>query len=219
MKKGTIFIDLDGTIFDVSEKIYLVYRDILANFDAKILQKDEYLRLKREKTPLDAILKKTSAGDLRGQFEKLWDGLIESDHYLDFDKLVPKAKETLATLGGKFDLVLVTLRNNELGLEKELEKNGLKKIFRAVLVASGRGRENKHKLKSKMISGLDISGRKCAIVGDTETDILAGKDLKIKTVAVCGGMRRREFLAAYNPDFLLNNISEMENWCNCQLSD
>jgi len=52
------------------------------------------------------------------------------------------------------------------------------------------------------------------IVGDTETDILMGKHLVIKTIAVSSGMRNRKFLKKYKPDILIKDFSEIKNIIN-----
>jgi len=57
----TLFIDLDGTILDVSKRIYYVYRDILKKKNEKYLSQKDYLRLKRGKIPIEKILGKTKA--------------------------------------------------------------------------------------------------------------------------------------------------------------
>jgi phosphoglycolate phosphatase-like HAD superfamily hydrolase len=47
------------------------------------------------------------------------------------------------------------------------------------------------------------------VVGDTEADISAGKELGITTVVVTSGNRSREFLEALEPNFLINGLSEL----------
>ena len=46
-------------------------------------------------------------------------------------------------------------------------------------------------------------------VGDTETDILTGKEIKSKTIAVLNGMRNLERLKYLEPDFIIPTIHEL----------
>ena len=46
------------------------------------------------------------------------------------------------------------------------------------------------------------------IVGDTETDILTGQELGIRTVAVLSGMRTEDVLQAVGPDFVFKDLTQ-----------
>ena len=46
-------------------------------------------------------------------------------------------------------------------------------------------------------------------VGDSEVDICSGKELDMLTVAVTYGIRSKEFLEKLEPDFYLDNLSEI----------
>ena len=85
MKKEVIFIDLDGTISDVSERIYRLYREILKENNKKFVSKKDYLRLKRQKEGIKEILIKTKAEDILKKFKKEWKKNIESQNFLKFD--------------------------------------------------------------------------------------------------------------------------------------
>ena len=49
------------------------------------------------------------------------------------------------------------------------------------------------------------------VIGDTETDILAGKSLSIGTIAVLSGVRRRKRLASVKPDYIIRDISQLHH--------
>ena len=46
-------------------------------------------------------------------------------------------------------------------------------------------------------------------IGDTGEDILTGKSLGIKTIAVASGFLNNEILKEYEPDIILNGIEEL----------
>ena len=203
-KKAKIFIDLDGTILDVSERVYRVYKDILKKQNKKYLSKNKYFKLKREKTPLKEILAKTKAESILSKFEKEWERRIEDPNYLNLDKITFAKKKTLLTLKNHYKLVLITLRSHPKRLFNQLKKKKIDKIFDNVLALSEKAQIKKYgKLNKDSI-----------IIGDTETDILAGKHLGIKTVAIISGMRSRNFLKRYKPDVLIKDFSQIENLLN-----
>lgn len=212
MTKDIIFLDLDGTILDVSERIYRVYADILKNNGKnEIIPKKEYWEMKRNKTPLAEILKKTGAEDILEKFKKEWDDNVESAHYIkEYDSIFPGAVATLSALNNVFDLALITLRDNRNNLFEEIKDLDLEKFFKKIMVESGKGVKDKYLIKSRLIEEWGGSGQKIAIVGDTETEIMAGKQTGIKTVAVTSGIRSCQILSSYGPDFVIDKFSEIK---------
>ncbi|KAF0152190.1 MAG: phosphoglycolate phosphatase [Ignavibacteria bacterium] len=57
---------------------------------------------------------------------------------------------------------------------------------------------------------LHVEPHKTIIVGDTEMDIICGKKAGSKTCAVTYGYREKEFLEKQLPDFLIDNIEDLE---------
>ena len=82
------------------------------------------------------------------------------------------------------------------------KKKGIDKIFEKILIG---------KSKYKIIGGYDSYNKRSVIVGDTETDILAGKRFGLKTVAVTNGMRNRNFLKKYKPDVLIDDFLKLKH--------
>ena len=48
------------------------------------------------------------------------------------------------------------------------------------------------------------------MVGDTELDIMCGKNAKALTCTVTYGYRTKELLQQHNPDFFISNLSELK---------
>jgi phosphoglycolate phosphatase-like HAD superfamily hydrolase len=44
------------------------------------------------------------------------------------------------------------------------------------------------------------------IIGDTEADIIAGKQLGLRTFAVTSGIRNAAFLKAIEPDYVIDRV-------------
>ena len=207
---GTIFLDLDGTLLDTSTRHYKLYRDLLdekrlSNKESK-LSPEKFWHMKRTGIKTRDILPASLSDENIASFEDEWLQKIEKKSYLQHDELFPETKNILSYLNKEFNLVLVTLRNNKENLHWELSKLNLNSYFKFIL--SGKG-PKKNLVEEYLIK--NWNGEKCLIVGDTEEDIKTGLELKIPTVSVTCGIRSREFLEQYNPDFCINGFQEILN--------
>jgi phosphoglycolate phosphatase-like HAD superfamily hydrolase len=206
----TLFFDLDGPILDVSDKYYRVYSDILREMKFVPLDKKEYWEAKKNKIPDSEILEKSSASHLILEYIDERKKRIETPDYIKLDKLQKNAELVLNNLSQKNDLILVTLRNSKTALEAELEHLNLNKYIKAVLSSSGET-SNKWEVKKKLVTDYFQNNlpQNCWFIGDTETDILTGKSLDCKTVAVANGIRSKERLMKAEPDFIIDDIVDI----------
>lgn len=204
-----IFFDLDGPIIDVSEKYYRVYADILARQNVRALPKHDYWQAKREKTPDDVILKGAGA-PLVDNYRRERKKTIESDYYLSYDRLQDGAVAVLEDLSKKYELVLVTLRSHADQLKKELQYLDLNNYFAAVLTSSEET-SPRWTIKVSLIKGY-LAGKASdngVVIGDTETDILAGHNLGYRTIGVLNGIRSRRLLSEAKPTHLVDSIIDV----------
>jgi phosphoglycolate phosphatase len=211
MCKPKIFIDLDGTILDVSERIYQIYKKILKRYGKKILSKKEYIKLKKEKTSNLEILSKTNAEEVLIEFEKEWLENIEKKEFLKLDELSEENRKFLLNTKKDFSFILVTLRRNTDNLLYELKSKKISEIFDKVLVDDNGDTKENWKIKYDLIKSYG-GYNNAIIVGDTKTEIMAGKKLGLKTVAITSGMTSKDVLEKYKPDYLIKNISEIRKW-------
>jgi len=61
----------------------------------------------------------------------------------------------------------------------------------------------------KICKEVDVDVKETLMVGDTELDILCGKNANAKTCAVSYGYREVEDIKKYNPDYLINDLKEI----------
>ena len=64
---------------------------------------------------------------------------------------------------------------------------------------------------SEITVAYGIPPSRCIVVGDTEHDIRCARFAGARVVAVATGTRRREELAAYQPDLLLDDLAEFND--------
>lgn len=203
-----IFCDLDGTLLDVSDRNYSVYLELITKYNGKPLERDIYWDLKRKKTRWPELL--PMSGVAVDQLQSFLDDFIqkiESLEYLKLDTLFPSSLQTLDKLSEKYDCALVSLRRNEANLLKELEWLGIRGYFSKVL--SGHSESDGYDKKIQLITSAIEYNNKGVVIGDTEADIVTGKELGFTTIAITSGVRDRHFLSALRPDYLLGSIGDV----------
>jgi len=206
--KWTIFFDLDETLIDTSERHYTVYTDILDLYGIQnTLSKEEFWNQKRIGRKTVELLPKTSSKEFVQKFMDEWLKRIEDIRYLKYDSLLQESLHILSILEDKANLMLVTLRNNKENLFWELDNFGLNKYFKKILVGSPLKLKNKAPLIKNYIE--KHFKNNFIIIGDTEADISAGKELGIVSIAVTYGLRTKKFLTKLKPNFYLDTLSKL----------
>jgi phosphoglycolate phosphatase-like HAD superfamily hydrolase len=61
----------------------------------------------------------------------------------------------------------------------------------------------------KICKEVDVEPSNTLMIGDTELDIMCGKNAGAKTAAVTHGYRSIEILKTYNPDFMISDLYEI----------
>jgi phosphoglycolate phosphatase len=205
---GTIFLDLDGTLLDTSWRHYKLYKDILemkSPIDKEsVLSKEKFWHMRRIGKKTRDILPESLPDEIITSFEEEWLQKIEKKSYLRYDETFPWVKNILSDLSIEFNLILVTLRSSTENLHWELSNLNLKNYFKAVI--SGKG-PKKNLVENYLTSNHE--GKICFIIGDTEEDIKTGLELKIPVISVTCGIRSREFLEEFNPDFCIKDLNEI----------
>lgn len=210
--------DLDGPILDVSERYYQLYLDLLAELTGNAagqiapLPKGEYWHLKRANISEAEILRASGITDhdLACRYSELRLARLELSEYLGLDKPWPGIAEGLRAAGRKFVVIAATLRSSRWRLLAQLDALSLADVFAAVVSAPLRG-EERGKTKAALVGDL-CANRQGWFVGDTETDIIAGKELGWQTAAVSFGIRDETTLAAAQPDLMLSSPQQLIDW-------
>lgn len=195
-----IFFDLDGTLIDSKQRLYQLFQYLIPQSGFTF---EKYWMLKREKITHKIILEKYfKFQDLDlNEFENNWMQLIEDDEWLKLDKPFEGVSEYLLKLKkNDFSLYLITARQNRSKLNKQLETFGWENIFTEILVT-----EQKTE-KIDLISPFLSDEIQSWIVGDTGNDIITGKSLGQKTVAVLSGFQNKKILQSYKPDLIVENV-------------
>jgi phosphoglycolate phosphatase len=199
--KKSLFIDLDGPILDVSQRHFRICADILTMLGSRPLVNKHatYWRMKRNGDSLGVILRKFFKSPVdEAVFSYYWLQRIEQLEYLRLDRVPHFARTQLPKLRERFDLVLVTLRQCRETLNAQLKELQLLDLFCCILSRSPLD-SGSWELKRDLIASSGLLSLPAWIIGDSEVDILAGKALGMKTIAMLSGIRSSAALKEANP--------------------
>lgn len=198
-----IFLDFDGTIIDISNRHYYVYKKIVEKLKGTPLDKNMYWRKKRNKIPLPMLIAQSGlTEDSLELFIKYFVEEIEDPKNLLLDKLFSPSIRTLEFLSANNSLHLVSFRNNKKNAIEQIKNLGLSNFFSSIDVG--------HLTKSVFMKKHLIAGEKFIMVGDTEDDVLSAKQLNGTSIAVLSGIRNRRNLYKLNPDLVINTIGDLK---------
>lgn len=192
-----IAFDFDGTLVDVARRDWCVYTTLL---DGRLGQAFEpllfkpYWDLRRNKTVLSQLLPEGLNIDA---YIAARNKLIERRIFLELDTVFPSVKDTLEKLARQFELWLVTSRKDDFELAGQLYDTGLYQQFEDRIVITSDKKRAFETMKPSFV------------VGDTEYDIQPAKELSIVSIALTTGIRNAECLRLLNPDWVIDDISQI----------
>ena len=203
-----IFFDLDGTIVDSREAYYEAARIAFQAMRQKPLEREASLEIPRRlerKQPITDIIK--------GDAHKFLQVYLNAYYSITMEKTkpFPNVSTALKNLSGKAKLALITMRAfPKENVIKELEAFGIAKYFMYVMTAFDTDKPKPSpEALIKCVEALDVQMCDCIIVGDSISDIRAGKAAGIKTAAVLSGIFSRQELAKEKPDLIINDVTEL----------
>jgi phosphoglycolate phosphatase-like HAD superfamily hydrolase len=215
-----IITDFDGPIMDISDRYYHVYKICLETVkyhqqSVFQLPKEKFWELKRAK------IKEKDIGIISGldeqqalKFAQKRQEIVHNLSYLIYDKTVPGAIATLENWQKKgIDLVVMTMRLSK-ELKFALKQENLTHFFpenKRYCLANDYIKiadiQDKPILMGKALQQLEPV-EETWVIGDTEADIIAAKTHKIKVIAILSGIRDRTQLEKYEPDHIVQDLTE-----------
>ncbi len=196
-----IFFDLDGTLTDPRKRLHSLFQELTPESEFSF---DEYWKLKRQRTNQRTILTNwfNYPDDKIHKFKRIWMEKVEEPHRLKQDVLFEYTEHVLASLSKKYGLYLVTARQFEDRTHSQLEDYKIKGFFKKILVTKQKSTKAELIKNSFSVSPGDV------FIGDTGEDVLAGKELGLKTIAVYSGCLSKGILKEYNPDIIAKDVGE-----------
>ena len=205
-----IFLDLDGTIVDSREAYYEAARTAFQAMGLKSLEPKATLEIPRR------LERKQSLNDLiKGDTQKFLEIYLRNYYAITLYKTrpFPNVSTTLSILSRKAKLALITMRSvTRENIMNELKHFDIAKYFTHVVTAldTCRPKPSPEALIT-CVKAIDARICDCIIVGDSISDIKAGKAAGAKTVAVLSGLFFKAELAEEQPDLILKNMNMLPN--------
>jgi pyrophosphatase PpaX len=200
-----VLFDIDGTLLDTTEYIYQAFENTFRFYRLPVPSREELSSQigKSLQQCYEHFITNISFDDLRETHRS-----FQADN-LHLSKPYANTIRTLEELKRRgFNIAAVTARGGSM-LFKTLELAGIDKFFDVIVTA-----DDVKKMKPdpeaflKALEILGIDKKNAVIVGDTDSDILAGKSANIYTIGVTYGFHG-ERINDSNPDFVVNDISEI----------
>ena len=165
-----------------------------------------------------AILKKHKVPETKENITAFLDSYV---HFLSLElprrkgKLLPGVFELLEKLRSRPHLVLALLTGNvSRGAQLKLGHYGVWHFFEFGAFADDHHDRNQlgafARSRAKEKHGREFSAAEIDVIGDTPRDIACGKAFGARTVAVATGTWSREELAKHQPDFLIDDLSDVD---------
>ena len=129
-------------------------------------------------------------------------------------RLLPGIVELLDALKARPNVAMALLTGNlERGAEIKLSHYGVWNYFEFGAYADDHADRNQLGLfaqaRAKERHGVEFPPERIFVLGDTPHDITCGRGIGAKTVAIATGGTPREQLAAHQPDFLFDDLSDV----------
>ena len=130
-------------------------------------------------------------------------------------RLLPGVRDLLEALAARPDARTALLTGNvEAGARIKLDHFGLCGYFDFALSCFGSDDPDRYRLpalalaRARRALGESIAPEQLVLVGDSEHDVLCGRSVGTRAVAVCTGWTDAEDLRALGPDALLQDLSD-----------
>lgn len=207
MTINTLLFDLDGTLINTNDLIISSFEHTLEEFFPGQFSREKILEFMGP--PLSESFESIAAPNQVEDMIKVYREYNLSNHDLlvtEFDGVFETVKQ-LAERGFKLAIVSTKMHDT---VVKGLKLTNLDQFFDVVI-----GLDDVTKAKpdpepvQKALDALGSRAEEAIMIGDNYHDILAGKNAGTKTAGVAWSAKGKDFLAEYEPDFMLEHMSDL----------
>ena len=217
--KRLVLFDIDGTlIHSGGAGVHALKLTLAERFDIGDDLHDIEIAGMTDSGIVVSILKKHKIPATNENVSAFLDSYV---HFLSLElprregKLLPGVLELLKKLKSRPHLVLGLLTGNvSRGAQLKLEHYGVWHFFEFGAFADDHQDRNRlgpfARARAQEKHGREFSASEIDVIGDTPRDIACGKAFGARTIAVATGTWSREELAKYQPDFLIDDLSNVD---------
>lgn len=206
MNIDTLLFDLDGTLINTNELIIESFLHTLHSFYPNQYKREDVLPF------IGPTLYDTFGGIDAEKMEEMVKVYRKFNHE-QHDLLVTEFEtvfETIKTLkekGYKLGIVTTKIRTT---VNMGLKLTKLDQFFDVVVTLDDVDHAKPHpEPVLKALEQLGSIPEQAIMVGDNHHDIVAGQNAGTKTAGVSWSIKGREYISSYNPDYLLEKMSDL----------
>ncbi|NHJ19534.1 MAG: HAD family hydrolase [Candidatus Lokiarchaeota archaeon] len=223
--RGIIF-DFDGTVLDIRESLQKsieeVYEEkqIKTNIETTMQEIGALMEI-IQGTPLPKIILEsfelfkyiTSLQSLTF-FKKLRIAVKIFTRYLTLAKeapFYPEATDFISKYKKSYDFFIVS-HNQTKNIIPHLEENKVKSVFKGVFGADllPNLKPDPTALNPVFETYKSCNLKEFVMIGDMPSDIQAGREAGVWTIGVASGVSKKEMLAEFEPDLLIDSLEELK---------
>jgi HAD superfamily hydrolase (TIGR01549 family) len=221
----TIIFDFDGVLLDVKEPLERSVREVFEKNDIEVdldksIQEIGSVLESVQGYPMPKIILEshdifqyiTTLEDI-SFLQKLRLATEIFTKYLDYEKdaqLFPEAYLLIKELSKKYDLYIVS-HNQTKNLEHHLKEKNIGQYFKDVFGADllPELKPSPHALEPVLNNYSPLDRNEFVMIGDMPTDIEAGQEAGIWTVAISSGISNKDNLSNYRPNLLIDSLTDL----------
>ncbi|AFZ20361.1 HAD-IA family hydrolase [Allocoleopsis franciscana] len=204
MNTKVIIFDFDGTLADTFDAFVMISNRLALEFGYPPTTPEEIPKLRNLSSR--EIIKKSGISLFKMPFllKKVREYLHQEILNL---KTIPGIQDALIQLKHEGYCLGILTSNSEENVKLFLKKHGMQDLFS--FIYSENSLFSKDKSLLKLMKKNNLRSDDLLYVGDETRDIEASKKIQIKVIAVTWGFNSGEVLTKHNPDFLIEQPSEL----------
>jgi HAD superfamily hydrolase (TIGR01662 family) len=213
---AAVIFDLDGTLIDSIDIYFSIVEKTLERLDLPGVSRGRILAAaESEDFNWELVLPPDVLNRKEEIIDEAWAVIDEIAPQMFADNLdiiqgAGRIVEKLSSNGLKIGLVTSTQRRYLETKMQPLKNVGVDTLFEVIITSDDV--ENRKPAPDPLIAcarRLDLKPGNCVYVGDTATDIKAGKAAGMRTVGVLTGFDDCEVLETENPDAIVNDVQNL----------
>lgn len=208
MRYWNLIFDFDGTLVDSKHDIASAQAWVLQQLGVSVDQETLFAYIGK---PLEETFAAVLPKALHGRIVEATE--MYAEYYrprsLNTTRLFPGVSETLAALRARGVCMAVASTKKGPGILRATEHFGITHLFVQLQGSDGLAFKPDPAIINKIIEAQHWSREATLMVGDTDYDILAGRNAGVATCAVTYGAMNAEQLQALRPDYIISSFPQL----------
>ena len=216
LKVAAVIFDLDGTLVDSIDIYFSIVEKALERLNLPGVSRSQILAAaESEDFKWELVLPQDVLSRKEKIIDEAWAVINEIAPQMFADNLdliqgADRIVENLSSNGLKIGLVTSTQRKYLETKMQPLRNGGVDTLFEAIITSDDvEKRKPAPDPLNACAQQLDMKPANCVYVGDTTTDIKAGKAAGMRTIAVLTGFDEYKALETEEPDAIIENVQNL----------